>query len=60
MTSSPMPSLATLEGAEAMLGEARERVESTAPMAEPEMAEESSEKHGWGQEAETEEGRDVA
>jgi hypothetical protein len=35
-------------------------LESTAPIPEPEMAEESSQNHAWGQEAETEASRDVA
>ena len=56
----PDEEISTLEGVEALLRETRELLESTAPMPEPEMAEESSQKHAWGQEAETEAGRDVA
>ena len=55
----PDDEIATLEGVEVLLRETRELLESTAPMPEPEMAEESSQNHAWGQEAETEAGRDV-
>ena len=56
----PDEEISTLEGVEALLRETRELLESTAPMQEPEMAEESSQNHAWGQEAETEASRDVA
>ena len=56
----PDEEISTLEGVEALLRETRELLESTAPMPEPEMAEESSQNHAWGQEAETEASRDVA
>ncbi len=56
----PDEEISTLEGVEALLRETRELLESTAPMPEPEMAEDSSQNHAWGQEAETEAGRDVA
>ena len=56
----PDEEISTLEGVEALLRETRELLESTAPMPEPEMAEESAQNHAWGQEAETEAGRDVA
>ena len=56
----PDEEISTLEGVEALLRETRELLESTAPMPEPEMAEESSQNHVWGQEAETEASRDVA
>ena len=56
----PDEEISTLEGVEALLRETRELLESTAPMPVPEMAEESSQNHAWGQEAETEAGRDVA
>ena len=53
----PDEEISTLEGVEALLRETRELLESTAPMPE---TEESSRNHAWGQEAETEESRDVA
>jgi hypothetical protein len=56
----PDEEISTLEGVEALLRETRELLESTAPMPEPEMAEESSQNHAWGQEDETEASRDVA
>ena len=56
----PDEEISTLEGVEALLRETRELLESTAPMPEPEMAEESSQNHAWGQEAETEASCDVA
>ena len=56
----PDEEISTLESVEALLRETRELLESTAPIPEPEMAEESSQNHAWGQEAETEAGRDVA
>ena len=56
----PDEEISTLEGVEALLRETRELLESTAPIPEPEMAEESSQNHAWGQEAETETSRDVA
>ena len=56
----PDVEISTLEGVEALLRETRELLESTSPMPEPEMAEESSQNHAWGQEAETEASRDVA
>merc|ERR1711991_101419 len=56
----PDEEISTLEGVEALLRETRELLESTAPMPESEMAEWSSQNHAWGQEAETEAGRDVA
>ncbi|QNI63017.1 hypothetical protein SynA1544_00043 [Synechococcus sp. A15-44] len=56
----PDKEISTLEGVEALLRETRELLESTAPIPEPEMAEESSQNHAWGQEAETETSRDVA
>ena len=56
----PDEEISTLEGVEALLRETRELLESTAPIPAPEMAEESSQNHAWGQEAETEAGRDVA
>ncbi len=56
----PDEEISTLEGVEALLRETRELLESTAPIPEPEMAEESSQNHAWGQEAETEVSRDVA
>ena len=56
----PDEEISTLEGVEALLRETRELLESTAPMPELEMAEESSQNHAWGQEAETEAGREVA
>lgn len=56
----PEEEISTLEGVEALLRETRELLESTAPIPEPEIAEESSQNHAWGQQAETEAGRDVA
>lgn len=56
----PDEEISTLEGVEALLRETRELLESTAPIPEPEMAEEFSQNHAWGQEAETEASRDVA
>ena len=56
----PDEEISTLEGVEALLRETRELLESTAPIPEPEMADESSQNHAWGQEDETEAGRDVA
>ena len=56
----PDEEISALEGVEALLRETRELLESTAPIPEPEMAEESSQNHAWGQEAETEASRDVA
>ena len=56
----PDEEISTLEGVEALLRETRELLESTAPIPEPEMAEESSQNHAWGQEAETEASCDVA
>lgn len=56
----PDEEISTLEGVEALLRETRELLESTAPIPEPEIAEESSQNHAWGQEAETEVSRDVA
>ena len=56
----PDEEISTLEGVEALLRETRELLESTAPMPEPEMSEESSQNHAWGQEAETEASLDVA
>ena len=56
----PDEEISTLEGVEALLRETRELLESTAPIPEPEMAEESSQNHAWGQEAETEASREVA
>ena len=56
----PDEEISTLEGVEALLRETRELLESTAPMPEPEMAEDSSQHDSWGQEAETEASCDVA
>ena len=56
----PDEEISTLDGIEALLRETRELLESTAPIPEPEMVEESSQNHAWGQEAETETSRDVA
>ena len=56
----PDEEISTLECVEALLRDTREMLESTAPTLEPEMSEESSQNHAWGQEAETEAGRDVA
>jgi len=52
--------ISTLDGVEALLRETRELLERTSPMLEPETAEEFSQNHAWGQEAETEACRDVA
>ena len=56
----PNEEISTLEGVEALLRETRELLDSTAPITEPEMAEDSSQHHSWGQEAETEASCDVA
>ena len=56
----PEEEISTLEGVEALLRETRELLDSTAPITEPEMAEDSSQRHSWSQEAETEASRDVA
>ena len=56
----PDEEISTREGVEALLRETRELLDSTAPISEPELAEESSQNHAWGQEAETEASRDVA
>ena len=56
----PNEEISTLEGVEALLRETRELLDSTAPVTEPEMAEDSSQYHSWGQEAETEASCDVA
>ena len=56
----PDEEISTLEGVEALLRETRELLDSTAPITEPEMAEDSSRHDSWGQEAETEASRDVA
>ena len=56
----PDEEISTLEGVAALLRETRELLESTAPMPEREMAEESSQNNAWGQDAETEASRDVA
>ena len=56
----PEEEISTLEGVEALLRETRELLDSTAPITEPEMAEDSSQHHSWSQEAETEASRDVA
>ena len=56
----PDEEISTLEGVEALLRETRELLDSTAPITEPEMAEDSSQHHSWGQEAETEASCDVA
>ena len=56
----PNEEITTLEGVEALLRETRELLDSTAPITEPEMAEDSSPHDSWGQEAETEASCDVA
>ena len=56
----PNEEITTLEGVEALLRETRELLDSTAPITEPEMAEDSSQHGSWGQEAETEASCDVA
>ena len=56
----PNEEISTLEGVEALLRETRELLDSTAPITEPEMAEDSSQHVSWGQEAETEASCDVA
>ena len=56
----PNEEISTLAGVEALLRETRELLDSTAPITEPEMAEDSSQHHSWGQEAETEASCDVA
>ena len=56
----PNEEISTLEGVEALLRETRELLDSTAPITEPEMAEDSSRQDSWGQEAETEVSCDVA
>ncbi len=60
MNAVPDEEISTLECVEALLRDTREMLESTAPTLEPEMSEESSQNHAWGQEAETEASRDVA
>ena len=56
----PDEEISTLEGVEALLRETRELLDGTAPMTEPEMAEDSFQHDSWGQEAETEASCDVA
>ena len=56
----PNEEISTLEGVEALLRETRELLDSTAPITELEMAEDSSKHDSWGQEAETEASCDVA
>ena len=56
----PDEEISTLEGVEALLRETRELLDSTAPITEPEMAEDSSQHDSLGQEAETEASCDVA
>ena len=56
----PNEEISTLEGVEALLRETRELLDSTAPITEPEMAENSSQHDSCGQEAETEASCDVA
>ena len=56
----PNEEITTLEGVEALLRETRELLDSTAPITEPEMAEDFSQHDSWGQEAETEASCDVA
>lgn len=56
----PDEEISMLEGVEALLRETRELLDSTAPMSEAEMPEESSRNDSWGQEEETEISRDAA
>jgi len=56
----PDDEIATLEGVEALLRETRELLDSTAPMAEAALSEETSHNDSWSQEDGTEASREVA
>ena len=56
----PDDEISTLEGVETLLRETRELLDSTAPTAEAQMPDESSQNDSWGHEDGSEESRDVA
>ncbi|MCB4421523.1 chemotaxis protein [Synechococcus sp. HB1133] len=56
----PDEEISTLEGVEALLRETRELLDSTAPVAEDSMLEESSQNDSWGHEDGQDMNRDVA
>ena len=56
----PDEEISTLEGVEALLRETRELLDSTAPVAEDPMPEESSQNNSWGHEDGQDMNRDVA